>query len=128
MIAHSSLVEFVGEIGEKDKAAFLGAAKGLLFPVDWPEPFGLVMVEAMACGTPTISRRRGSVPEVIDEGETGFICDDEAAMVAAVNRLDSVDRAHCRAVFESRFSARRMAEDYVAIYRTLVEERSRGAA
>ena len=128
MIAASSLVEFIGEIGEKDKAAFLGGAKALLFPVDWPEPFGLVMLEAMACGTPIISRRRGSVPEVIDEGETGFICDDEAAMVAAVQRLDTLDRGHCRAVFETRFSARRMGEDYIAIYRMLIDERSRGAA
>jgi glycosyltransferase involved in cell wall biosynthesis len=128
MLAASSLVEFIGEIGEKDKAAFLGGAKALLFPVDWPEPFGLVMIEAMACGTPIISRRRGSVPEVIDEGETGFICDDEASMIAAVERLDTIDRARCRAVFDSRFSARRMAEDYLAIYRALLEERSRRGA
>jgi glycosyltransferase involved in cell wall biosynthesis len=128
MLASSTHVEFVGEIGEKDKGRFLADARALIFPVDWPEPFGLVMIEAMACGTPVISRRRGSVPEVIDEGETGFICDDEAAMVEAVAKLDGLNRVHCRAVFTARFSAHRMAEDYEHIYEELLAERSRRGA
>jgi glycosyltransferase involved in cell wall biosynthesis len=101
----------------------------LLFPVDWPEPFGLVMIEALACGTPIISRRRGSVPEVIDDGVTGFICDHERAMIDAVGTLDRIDRGQCRRVFERRFSATRMAETYVRIYETVIAERAqRGAA
>ena len=88
------LVEFVGEIGEPDKGAFLGDASALLFPIDWPEPFGLVMIEAMACGTPVIAYRRGSVPEVIEDGWTGFLVDDVAGAVAAVERLDGLDRRH----------------------------------
>jgi glycosyltransferase involved in cell wall biosynthesis len=110
------LVEFVGEIGEQDKGAFLGNASALLFPVDWPEPFGLVMIEAMACGTPAIAYRRGSVPEVIEDGWTGFIVDDVAGAVAAVERLDSLDRGMIRARFEQRFTTRRMAKDYLVAY------------
>ena len=110
------LVEFVGEIGEPDKGAFLGDASALLFPIDWPEPFGLVMIEAMACGTPVIAYRRGSVPEVIEDGWTGFIVDDVAGAVAAVERLDGLDRGMIRARFEQRFTARRMAKDYLAAY------------
>ena len=110
------LVEFVGEIGEPDKGAFLGGASALLFPIDWPEPFGLVMIEAMACGTPVIAYRRGSVPEVIEDGWTGFIVDDVASAVAAVERLDGLDRGMIRARFEQRFTARRMAKDYLAEY------------
>jgi glycosyltransferase involved in cell wall biosynthesis len=112
-------VEYVGEIGDRDKPAFLGDARGLLFPIDWPEPFGLVMIEAMACGTPVIAYRRGSVPEVLDQGWTGFIVADIAGAVAAVTDLDRLDRRLIRARFEQRFTAERMAKDYVAVYETL---------
>jgi glycosyltransferase involved in cell wall biosynthesis len=113
-------VEYVGEIGDADKGEFLGNAIGLLFPVDWPEPFGLVMIEAMACGTPVIAFRRGSVPEVIDDGVTGFVVDDVPSAVGAVRRLGSIDRRHCRDEFERRFSAERMARDYLAVYARLI--------
>jgi glycosyltransferase involved in cell wall biosynthesis len=113
------LIEFVGEIGEQEKAAFLGGARALLFPIDWPEPFGLVMIEAMACGTPVIAYRRGSVAEVIEDGWTGFMVDDVAAAVAAVEDLDRLDRGMIRARFEQRFTARRMAKDYVLAYDAL---------
>jgi len=114
-----SHVEFIGEIGEADKSEFLGNATALIFPIDWPEPFGLTMIETMACGTPVIARRRGSVPEIIDEGVTGFIVDDEAQAAAAVRRLHRLDRTKIRQVFEQRFTARRMAQDYVEVYRKL---------
>jgi glycosyltransferase involved in cell wall biosynthesis len=116
------LVEFIGEIGEKEKGDFLGQAQALLFPIDWPEPFGLVMVEAMACGTPVIAYRLGSVPEIIDEGTTGFIVDSIDDAMKAVKRLGSIDRAICRRVFEERFSARRMALDYVEIYKKVLRQ------
>ena len=112
-------VEFVGEIDDARKPAFLSGAHALLFPIDWPEPFGLVMIEAMACGTPVIAFNRGSVPEVIDEGVSGLIVEDEAAAVAAVGRLDALDRGRVRRQFEQRFTARRMAEDYVEVYEAL---------
>jgi glycosyltransferase involved in cell wall biosynthesis len=121
----SPFVEYLGEIGECEKPAFLGGARALLFPIDWPEPFGLVMIEAMACGTPVIAFRQGSVPEVIDEGVTGFVVDDMDAAVAAAARVGEISRPGCRAVFERRFSAARMARDYVEIYATLVR-RTRG--
>ena len=113
------LIEFVGEIGEQEKAAFLGDALALLFPIDWPEPFGLVMIEAMACGTPVIAYRRGSVTEVIEDGWTGFIVADVAGAVAAVEDLQRLDRELIRARFEQRFTAQRMAKDYVATYSAL---------
>jgi glycosyltransferase involved in cell wall biosynthesis len=113
------LIEFVGEIGEQEKAAFVGGARALLFPIDWPEPFGLVMIEAMACGTPVIAYRRGSVPEVLEDGWTGFLVDDVAGAVAAVADLDRLDRSLIRARFEQRFTTRRMAKDYVAAYSSL---------
>ncbi|HET7497639.1 MAG TPA: glycosyltransferase family 4 protein [Candidatus Eisenbacteria bacterium] len=109
-------VEFLGEIGEGDKEAFLGGAMALLFPIDWPEPFGLVMIEAMACGTPVIAYRRGSVPEVLDDGATGYVVSDVAQAVTAVERLEAIDRSRVRRVFERRFSARRMARDYLDVY------------
>jgi glycosyltransferase involved in cell wall biosynthesis len=114
-------VDFIGEIGEADKGEFLGRASALLFPIDWPEPFGLVMIEAFACGTPVVAYRRGSVPEVVDPGQTGFIVDalDEAA--AAVGRIAEVSRAGCRQIFEKRFSVERMARDYLAVYREMVD-------
>src|SRR6202012_4806542 len=104
-------VEFIGEIADDQKAGFLSGAHALLFPIDWPEPFGLVMIEAMACGTPVIAFNRGSVPEVIDDGVSGFIVHDESSAIAAVDRLDELDRAKVRATFARRLTRRRMAED-----------------
>jgi glycosyltransferase involved in cell wall biosynthesis len=112
-------VEFIGEIAEHEKAEFLGDAAGLLFPIAWQEPFGLVMIEAMACGTPIIALRNGSVPEVVDDGITGFIVDDEAAAASAARQIHLLDRTLIRTIFERRFTARRMAEDYTRIYRDL---------
>ncbi|MBK1660168.1 glycosyltransferase family 4 protein [Paracraurococcus ruber] len=113
-------VDYIGEIGDHQKAEFLSNAKALLFPIDWPEPFGLVMIEAMACGTPVIAYDHGSVPEVMEDGLTGFIVRDEASAAQAVARLDRLDRAAIRRRFEQRFTARRMAEDHVALYEALV--------
>ncbi|MDB5400057.1 MAG: hypothetical protein QOD93_193 [Acetobacteraceae bacterium] len=112
-------IEMIGEIGDAEKPGFLSGAKALLLPIDWPEPFGLVMIEAMACGTPTIAFPAGSVPEVIDHGLTGYIVHDEGAAVGAVSRLDRLSAAAIRDRFETRFTARRMAEDYVALYRRM---------
>jgi glycosyltransferase involved in cell wall biosynthesis len=112
-------VEMIGEISEREKPAFLCGAKALLMPIEWPEPFGLVMIEAMSCGTPVIAFNRGSVPEVVEDGLTGFIVEDEAAAIAAVSRLDQLDRGAVRARFEQKFTARRMAEDYLASYISL---------
>ncbi len=109
-------VELVGEIGEHEKSDFLGNAMALLFPIDWPEPFGLVMIEALACGTPVIATRRGSTAEVVDDGVTGFLVDGVDGAVEAVGRVRTIDRAACRAAFEARFTAARMAADYVAVY------------
>jgi glycosyltransferase involved in cell wall biosynthesis len=109
-------VAFMGEIGEGEKNDFLGHAAALLFPIDWPEPFGLVMIEAMACGTPVIAFRRGSVPEIIADGVTGFIVDDVEGAVQAAKHLPRVSRWRCRQQFEARFSAARMARDYLAMY------------
>jgi glycosyltransferase involved in cell wall biosynthesis len=119
LVRANPLVEFIGEIGESEKASFLGNALALLFPIDWPEPFGLVMIEAMACGTPVIAYPRGSVPEVIEDGVTGFLVDSVDAAAAAVDRAAALDRARVRAAFERRFSARRMAEDYLEVYERL---------
>ncbi len=115
------LVEYLGEIDDGEKQRLLGEAAALLFPIDWPEPFGLVLIEAMACGTPVIAFRRGSVPEVIDDGITGFIVDDVEGAVRACERVATFDRVRCRRVFEERFSARQMAESYLALYRKLIE-------
>jgi glycosyltransferase involved in cell wall biosynthesis len=112
-------VEFIGEINEAQKSEFLGNAAGLLFPIAWREPFGLAMIEAMACGTPVIAMRMGSVPEVIEDGVSGFIVDSEAAAIAAVGRLAELDRGLVRNAFETRFTGRRMAEDYVRLYSRL---------
>ena len=117
------LVEFLGEIGEEDKPAFLGGARALLFPIDWPEPFGLVTIEAMACGTPVVARPCGAVPEVVVDGRTGFLASSLVEMAEAVKRLDEIDRAECRRHVERHFSAARMAEDYEAIYRRLASRR-----
>jgi glycosyltransferase involved in cell wall biosynthesis len=115
------LVEFVREISDHEKPDFLSGAIGLLLPIAWPEPFGLVMIEAMACGTPGIAYNRGSVAEIIEDDRTGFIVDDEISAVAAVDRLASLDRAIVRREFEARFTARRMALDYLDAYHDLIE-------
>jgi glycosyltransferase involved in cell wall biosynthesis len=112
-------VEFIGEINDAQKPNFLSGAHALIFPIDWPEPFGLVMIEAMACGTPVIAFNSGSVPEVMDDGVTGFIVNTVDEAVAAVGMIDTLDRARVRATFDRRFTARRMAEDYVDLYEEL---------
>jgi glycosyltransferase involved in cell wall biosynthesis len=112
-------IEMIGEIGDSEKPGFLSGAKALLLPIDWPEPFGLVMIEAMACGTPVIAFNRGSVPEIIEHGVTGFIVEDEAMAVAAVGKLGRLSRSLIRQRFERRFTARRMAEDYLSLYHRL---------
>ncbi|MBO9647553.1 MAG: glycosyltransferase family 4 protein [Variovorax sp.] len=114
------LVEYLGELSEAEKPAFLGNARALLFPIDWPEPFGLVMIEAMACGTPVIAWRCGSVPEVLEPGVSGLIVDNEEEAVAAVKRAVQFDRRRVRAAFERRFSARAMATAYVELYHRLL--------
>src|SRR5262245_25705920 len=118
-----SLVEFIGELGGKDKDEFLGNAHALLFPIDWPEPFGLVMIEALACGTPVVAFRIGSVPEVMDDGATGFVVGDLDQAVRAVERVPELSRKKCRQVFEERFTVTRMARDYLAVYRRLAHAR-----
>jgi len=118
-------VEFLGELAELDKRRLLASAAALVFPIDWPEPFGLVMIEAMACGTPVIAWRRGSVPEVVEDGITGFIVGSEDAAVAACARLDSIDRARIVETFERRFSARVMARNYLDVYARLGAHRDR---
>jgi len=119
-----SLVEFIGEIGEGEKDEFLGNARALLLPIDWPEPFGLVMIEAMACGTPVVAYRDGAVPEVIEEGHTGFIVEGLEDAVEAVRRIPELSRKRCREVFEERFTATRMAHDYIKVYECLIGGKS----
>jgi len=106
-------------VGDRQKAKFLGNAAALLFPIDWPEPFGFDMIEAMACGTPVIAWRRGSVPEIIEHEVTGFIVDNETEAIEAIRRIGALDRRGIRAAFERRFTARRMAEDYVRCFKKL---------
>jgi glycosyltransferase involved in cell wall biosynthesis len=113
-------VEFIGEIDDRDKNEFLGEALGLLFPIDWPEPFGIVLIESMACGAPVLAYDRGSVPEVVDEGVTGHIVSTEDEALAALPRLISLDRRAVRRRFEERFTAARMAKDYINVYRALL--------
>ena len=120
------LIGFVGEIGDSDKSAFLGNAAALLFPIDWPEPFGLVMIEAMAAGTPVIAWPNGSVPEVVDEGESGFVVGSIDQAVEAVGRCRSLSRRGVRECYERRFTARRMAEDYLRLYETAIGGRQAG--
>jgi glycosyltransferase involved in cell wall biosynthesis len=117
-------IEFLGEISEPEKNDLLGHAYALLFPIGWPEPFGLAMIEAMACGTPVIAYPLGSVPEVVDEGKTGFIVNDEAEAVKALQKVEGLNRMVCRRVFEERFSAGRMAREYLAVYSYLCEPES----
>lgn len=116
--------DYIGEIGEGEKDEFLGKAYALLFPIDWPEPFGMVMIEAMACGTPVIAYNQGSVPEVIEEGVTGFIVENLEEAVRAVKMVPSLSRKWCRQVFEERFSASRMASDHLLIYNQLIERKT----
>jgi len=120
-------VEYIGEISDDEKSEFLGNAAGLLFPIAWREPFGLAMIEAMACGTPVIASNFGSVPEIIDDGLTGFIVESEEQAVAAVRRLGSLDRTAIRRAFENRFTARRMAKDYVGLYRQMIARKAAAA-
>lgn len=115
-------VEYIGEIGDSDKSAFLGDAYALLFPIDWEEPFGLATIEAMACGTPVIAYRRGATAEIVDEGKTGFVVDDEEGALRAVRQVPRLVRSEVRRVFEERFSARRMAQEYVHIYEHLIKK------
>jgi glycosyltransferase involved in cell wall biosynthesis len=116
------LIEFVGEIGEHEKQEFLGNAAALVFPIDWPEPFGLVLIEAMACGTPVVAYPFGSVPELIDHGKSGFLAEDIPAAVSMIKKIDEIERAGCRQVFDERFTAARMAVDYVNLYRQVISE------
>src|SRR3984885_7894974 len=117
----SANVEFIGEINDAQKPEFLSGATVLLVPIDWPEPFGLVMIEAMACGPPGIAFNRGSVPEIVEDGVTGFIVEDINGAIGAVDRLSHLSRANIRQKFEERFTSRRMALDYLSIYRSLGE-------
>jgi glycosyltransferase involved in cell wall biosynthesis len=113
-------VELVGEINDAQKPAFLSGAVGLLMPIDWPEPFGLVMIEAMACGTPVLAFNRGSVPEILENGKTGLIVEDETGAIGVVRKLPGFDNDAIRGRFEERFTAKRMAEDYLSVYRSLM--------
>ena len=122
LIARSPHVEYIGEINEAQKQIFLGNARALLFPIDWPEPFGLVMIEAMACGTPVIAFRRGSVPEVIEDGVSGYIVDNVEEAAGAVGRIDALSRRKVRACFDLRYSSAVMAARYLDIYKTLLSE------
>ena len=115
-------VEWVGEVDEAQKVQLLGAARALLFPILWPEPFGLAMIEAMACGTPVVTRRCGATPEVVADGRTGFVCDDDDGVLAALERVDRIERAACRRWVEERFSAERMTRDYEAVYARLTAQ------
>jgi glycosyltransferase involved in cell wall biosynthesis len=117
------LIEYIGEISDREKSEFLSGAIALLLPLDWPEPFGLVMIESMACGTPVIAYNRGSVAEIVDDGLTGYIVEDETSAVAAVGLISNLKREAIRKQFEARFTARRMALDYLATYRSLTEAR-----
>jgi glycosyltransferase involved in cell wall biosynthesis len=120
------LVEFVGEVDMSRKVALISRSRALLFPIDWPEPFGLVMIEAMACGTPVVARPYGAVPEIVTDGRTGLIADSVDELVEAVKRVEQIDRRACRREVETRFSAERMTEDYERVYERLAS-RARAA-
>lgn len=117
-------IEFIGEIDDAQKNDFIGNARALLFPIDWPEPFGLVMIEAFACGTPVIATRCGSVPEIMQHGDTGWIVDSQTEAIEAARRIGEIDRRRCRQVFERRFTAARMATRYVQVYQALIDARA----
>ena len=121
-LLNQSGLEWVGEISDQQKNEFLGNAHALLFPIDWPEPFGLVMIEAMACGTPVIAYEAGSVPEVMEDGVTGFVVKEMDRAVEAVRRVREIDRKGCRNVFEKRFTASRMANDYISVFEQIVRQ------
>lgn len=121
-LMNHELIEFIGEISELDKSQFLGNAMALLFPINWEEPFGLVMIEAMACGTPVIAFKRGSIPEVIDEAITGFIVNSLTEGLEAIKRINKIDRKTVRTVFEQKYNAQRMTKDYLKIYEQLITE------
>lgn len=123
-LLNQPFVEFIGEIGEEEKDEFLGGALALLLPLDWPEPFGMVMIEALACGTPVIAFRRGSTAEIIDEGITGYLPRSMEEAVQAIQRVRSLDRRRCRRIFEGRFTAKRMALEYVRVYEALIDQQS----
>ena len=116
-------VEFIGEIGDNEKGEFLGHAQALLFPIDWPEPFGLVMIEALACGTPVIAFNHGSVPEVLEHGKTAFVVDDMNQAISYTKRIDELDRAQCRKEFERRFSVEAMTSGYEQVYKQVIAEK-----
>ncbi|MBU6434372.1 MAG: glycosyltransferase, partial [Nitrospirae bacterium] len=118
------LVEYVGEITDAEKIDFLGDACALLAPYDWPEPFGLVFIEALACGTPVLAYRRGSVPEIIDDGVTGYICNHLDEFATAVEQVSLLERRRCREAFESRFTVERMVQDYLDVYAQILNDRS----
>jgi glycosyltransferase involved in cell wall biosynthesis len=120
-LLHAEGVEYLGEIGEIEKGRLLGGARALLFPIDWPEPFGMVVIEALACGTPVVAWGVGSVPELIEHGTTGFVVDSIDRAAAAVRAAEGIDRHGCRRSFERRFTATRMARDYELIYTRLIE-------
>jgi glycosyltransferase involved in cell wall biosynthesis len=121
------LIQYLGEINDAQKNDFLGNARALLFPIDWPEPFGLVMIESLACGTPVIAFRGGSVAEVMQHGVTGYVVDDLESAIEAANRIDLIDRRRCREAFERRFSADKMASRYVDVYQSLIDARTSAA-
>ncbi|VXB39142.1 Glycosyl transferase [Burkholderia sp. 8Y] len=123
-LVEAPLIEFVGEQDDAGKSRIIGEARALLFPIDWPEPFGLVMIEALACGTPVIAFGRGSVPEIIEDGVNGFIVRNEDEAVDALARLPQIDRRRCRETFERRFTAERMAREYVDVYQRLLDARA----
>jgi glycosyltransferase involved in cell wall biosynthesis len=118
------LVRYEGEIGEAQKNDFIGNARALLFPIDWPEPFGLVMIEALACGTPVLAYRCGSVPEILEHGVTGYIVENQAEAIAAALRIDGIDRRRCRQEFEERFTAHGMARRYLEVYARLAHPKA----
>ena len=126
-LMNSSSIEYIGEIGEEEKQEFFGNAYALLFPINWPEPFGLVMIESMACGTPIITRMYGAVPEVMEQGVTGFIINDVDEAVKAVNDIGKLSRKKCRQVFDDKFTACIMAENYLKVYQQLIEEKKQNA-
>lgn len=115
------LIEFIGEISDQEKNEFVGNALALVCPYDWPEPFGLVLIEALACGTPVLAYRRGSIPEIIEDGVTGFVCESLPEMVESIGRIKTIDRRQCRAAFEERFTAARMAHDYITLYERVLD-------
>ncbi len=118
----NSWVEYIGEIGEKEKNEFLGNAYALIFPIDWPEPFGLVMIEALACGTPVVAWNCGSVPEIIEDGKNGFVIRSIKEAIEALDKVKNLDRKNCRKSFEDRFTAKRMAQEYLKIYQNLIQK------